>query len=132
MPFAAFVRSDLFDATRFFAADPDFCPDPDPILYPAYYVVVEGPKGHRWGHEVSFHRFSGHGEDPEAQAEALATRVRAHLAAGGRLDQDRWVKIDPAYGSAAYDPRADRNREIEEARVAGEISNAEADRLMAS
>lgn len=83
-----------------------------------FYVVAEADNGSRWAHMVSFQGarkvavddpefpmpfyFKDIREEAKAAAEKLAERVRAHLAAGGKLDASRWGSIDPRYGSDAY------------------------------
>ncbi len=78
-----------------------------------FFVLFETSKGRRFQHEVSFPSVElAHDAeegpyyrrvwDAADKAEALADRVRAHVAAGGKLDADRWVEVQPAYGSDAY------------------------------
>jgi len=40
--------------------------------------------------------------DAEAKAERLAKRIEAHLACGGKLNQDHWSEGNPRYASQAY------------------------------
>lgn len=87
----------------------------------SYYVVAEDDLGRRWAHEHAFFDRDG---DAKASVERLVRRIEAHVAAGGRLDVDRWVEIDPAYGSEAYQGLDDVGyfaaRERHQAREAGE------------
>lgn len=90
-----------------------------------YFVVAEADNGARIAHRYSF--------DNEADAEKLCKRIRYAFGYGRPLNLDHWDEIDPAYGSEAYqvldNQRFFRNREIDEAHDAGEISEYEANRL---
>lgn len=81
-----------------------------------FFVRAEAPNGQRWLHSRGFdgvisEEFEDSGVDvfydnrdeASAAAEALAEKVRQHLAAGGKLDPTCWHEGDPAYGSKAYD-----------------------------
>ena len=81
-----------------------------------FYVRAEAPNGQRWLHVKAFDGVTSEeyedsgvmvfGDDREAAAEGaerLASKVREHLASGGKLDLDCWNEVDPAYGSDAYE-----------------------------
>jgi predicted metal-dependent phosphoesterase TrpH len=108
------------------------------IVGRSFYVVAEDAAGHRWAHAHSFldhaerydaeeggrywaRRWNNEAQDAVA---ALLARIEAHVAAGGALDADRWVEVDPVYGSAAYQELDAVGyfaaRERHEAREAGE------------
>ena len=111
--------------------------DGSAIIGRSFYVVAEDAAGHRWAHAHSFldhaerydeeegaywaRRWNNEAQDAVA---ALLARIEAHVAAGGALDADRWVEIDPGYGSAAYQELDAVGyfaaRERHEARQAGE------------
>ncbi len=111
--------------------------DGDDVIARCLYLVAENAAGSRWAHDRYFadcvqaydpREGAYHQRRPielvESEVEALRRKVEAHLAAGGRLDQDHWYAIDPAYGSAAYQGLDAvgyfRGRERQEARDAGE------------
>jgi hypothetical protein len=124
------VRDDLVDLGR--------DEDGSVIVGRSFYVVAEDAVGNRWAHDHSFldrvrrydaeegGHFWARGEEGAAEAKAarLLARVEAYVAAGGALDVDRWVEIDPGYGSAAYQELDAVGyfaaRERHEARQAGE------------
>jgi hypothetical protein len=107
--YEASVTSDLYHAgTRF--------DDGQPFVAEVYYVQIENERGRRFRHVAAFKGTNpeycdetGEGpyfpdlrEESLAKAEALAARVNAALAAGGKLSKYCWVETDPAYCSAEY------------------------------
>lgn len=111
--------------------------DGEEIFGEVFYVVAEASDGRRWAHDFArcnrTKRYSveegipywAHDARAEAAVERVAARIAAHVAAGGKLDPEHWVAIDPAYGSGAYQELDAvgyfRAREREEARDAGEV-----------
>lgn len=103
------VREDLVDLGRHWE-------DGEQVVGCAYYVVAEDCEGRRWAHGRRFvdhvrrydaeegahfwaRRAAG---EAQAAADRLLARIEAHVDAGGELDEDLWVEVDPAYGSVAY------------------------------
>lgn len=89
------------------------------------YLVVEDADGSRWAH---FHCVTKRYEkDAIAALAGLEARVNAHLARGGQLADAHWTRIEPRYGSEAYEVVAAtgffRARERFEAHQAGEPVN---------
>lgn len=97
-----------------------------------FFVSAEAPDGRRWVHAQSFKGveegfdeefgypyFGDVRDEATAKAEALASAVRAHLEAGGKLDLTCWNEADPVYGSNAYESLdsmgyfKDREKEVE-------------------
>ncbi len=88
--------------------------DDGPEVFERFFVSFETSKGRRFQHEASFPACELADDveegvtyyrrvwDAADKAEALADRVRAHVAAGGKLDADRWLEVQPVYGSDAY------------------------------
>jgi len=97
------VGSDLFEVRG----------NDGPEIFESFFVQFVTSKGRRFRHEVSYPA-AELVNDPEDgpyyrrvwdaadRAEAFAGRVRARLAAGGKLNVDHWVEVDPVYGSDAY------------------------------
>lgn len=80
-----------------------------------FYVQVEAEDGRRWAHllahkgcrvEVSEEEgwpvFIDIRAEVRPVVEALAAKVNARLAAGGKLNPAYWAERSPAYGSEAY------------------------------
>lgn len=80
-----------------------------------WYVQCELDNGRRFAHaarwystkaefcpELGANWFPDNSEEAETRAEAMAVRIREHLATGGKLDRYHWSEIDPRYGSEAY------------------------------
>jgi hypothetical protein len=80
-----------------------------------YFVQLEAADGRRWIHAASFDGsevkydeeegityFPDNREEANEKAEKLATKVRAHLEAGGVIDFAHWREDRPRYGSDAY------------------------------
>jgi hypothetical protein len=112
--------------------------DGEAIIGRSFYVLAEDEAGHRWAHA---HSFLDHAERYDAEegarywarlwnneaedaVAALQARIEDAVAAGRSLDAARWVEVDPAYGSAAYQGLDAVGyfaaRERHEAREAGE------------
>jgi len=97
------VGSDLFEVRG----------NDGPEIFERFFVQVVTPKGRRFRHEFSFPAVEL-AHDPEEgpyyrrvwdaadKAEAFASRVRARLDAGGKLNMDHWGEAAPVYGSEAY------------------------------
>ena len=105
--FEASVVSDLYLAGR--------QEDGVPFHAELFYVQVEAEDGRRWAHslvlkgcrvEVSeedgWSVFIDIRDEVRPVVEALAAKVNAHLAKGGKLDKRHWDERSPAYGSEAY------------------------------
>jgi hypothetical protein len=98
------IASDLFEVST----------EDGLAAFERFFVYFETYKGRRFRHEVAFPaaELTHDAEegisyyrrvwDAADKAEALADRVRTHVAAGGKLDADRWIEVEPAYGSDAY------------------------------
>lgn len=80
-----------------------------------FIVQAEAADGSRLNHYVFFNGCDprrdpedGHvafvdiREEARAEAEKLAARITAALAAGGKLDMAYWGEVQPCYGSKAY------------------------------
>ncbi|UOL48873.1 hypothetical protein [Pseudomonas phage Astolliot] len=79
-----------------------------------YFVVATATNGQRWEHTVNFKgcnvvqdeegfdHFLDIREQARDAVSLVETRVKAHLAMGGKLDPAMWREVDPAYGSVAY------------------------------
>lgn len=67
-----------------------------------FYVLAEDSEGRRWAHIHGITAHRGRAEAAAAHLERLCDRIRAHLAAGGRLHDAHWCETFPAYGSKAY------------------------------
>jgi hypothetical protein len=78
--------------------------DGEPDVAHRFYLVARDARGAQWAHDYA--RVAGRGgiaaDVAAAALEVLRVRVAAHLEAGGALDFDHWIEIDPAYGSEAY------------------------------
>jgi len=105
--FEASVVSDLYLAGR--------KEDGVPFHAECFYVQVEAEDGRRWAHslvlkgcrvEVSeedgWSVFIDIRDEVRPVVEALAAKVNARLAAGGKLNKLHWDERSPAYGSEAY------------------------------
>lgn len=81
-----------------------------------FFVKAEAPDGRRWLHNRGFdgvtseefedsgvNVFYDNRDKASSDAEALADKIRAHLANGGKLDPAHWNEGDPMYGSSAYE-----------------------------
>lgn len=79
-----------------------------------YFVEVTATNGQRWVHTVQFDgcrvvadeegfdHFLDVRDEARDAVSLVETRVKAHLATGGKLDPVMWREVDPAYGSDAY------------------------------
>ena len=64
------------------------------------YVIATCPLGYRWAHNW---KTKGHSEKEQIErAEILMAKMQKVLDAGGHLNEDYWYRVDPAYGSEAY------------------------------
>ena len=108
----AYVHGDLFDTY-------DFTEDGAPIIGEAWGIYVGNEYGERLVHSASnftnlkrfvpaneeeeeWHFIWVHDETGFERAERLAKKVQSHLDAGGEINRDYWVAVDPCYGSQAY------------------------------
>lgn len=103
--FTVSTRSELQE-TSYWTEDGERC------VRENWYVVIEADNGQRWMLNHTFvgsvHKteegfyFSGSGKQQEADAEKVASRIRAAFDAGRQPDLQHWTEIDPCYGSQAY------------------------------
>tara|TARA_R110002073_G_scaffold191799_2_gene350529 strand:- start:284 stop:625 length:342 start_codon:yes stop_codon:yes gene_type:complete len=89
----AYVHGDLFDTY-------DFTEDGAPIIGEAWGIYVGNEYGERLVHSAS--NFTTRDRKGFERAERLAKKVQSHLDAGGEINRDYWVAVDPCYGSQAY------------------------------
>lgn len=105
--FQAFAESELYSA--------GVRDDGREFIGEQYFVVVENEAGRRFRHQSTFlgakqivcpetgeSGFVDLRGEASAKAERLAERVNDALAAGQRLDFERWFEVEPAYGSDEY------------------------------
>jgi len=70
-----------------------------------YFAIVEAFDGSRWAHEMPFLGHLMGRLHAQAAAARLVERIQAALDAGtwaGPVNNPRWVEVQPAYGSDAY------------------------------
>jgi|6_EtaG_2_1085325.scaffolds.fasta_scaffold34576_4 hypothetical protein len=110
----AYVRGELFDTY-------DRTEDGAPIIGEAWGIYVGNEYGERLVHTASdftnlkkfvpaneeeaeclAHLYWIHDRTGLERAERLAKKVQTHLDAGGEINRDYWVAVDPCYGSQAY------------------------------
>jgi len=99
------------------------------VVGECFNVYVTAPNGRRWVHTQGFLTILQYGEDSQvwaagyeeskAKSENLAKAVAAALTSGLRLDQSRWIEVDPAYGSQAYQAQGCEAQRWEEEVAAG-------------
>lgn len=82
------IREDLYDTRR-------YDEDGQPIIRSNFYLVAQGPNGHRWASSHSHPNF------------ASAKSERRHLARDFDPVKAGWYEIEPCYGSEAWTPEVE-------------------------
>ena len=68
-----------------------------------YYIIAESETGQRLRLQtVSVVNREYTDEQCQQYLERIVTKIKLHLAGGGKLNQDYWEEIDPCYGSQRY------------------------------